>query len=229
MSLMITGLDNTILNVAIPPLAKPPALGGLGAAGSQLQWIVGSYVIVFAGLLLSAGSLGDRYGRYRCLALGLSIFLAGSVSSAFASSPEMLIGTRAVMGVGAAFIMPATLSIITNVFHDPRERAKAIGVWAGVSAIGIASGPLLGGLLLEHFWWGSVFLVNVPIVAAALVLGYMYIPESRDPSAPQLDAAGSVLSIVGLATLLWAIIEAPSHGWASPEILAAFGVGAILS
>src|SRR4029079_7016075 len=178
-SLIVIVLDNTILNVALPTLAHATREGGLGATGSQLQWIVDSYVIVFAGLLLSAGSLGDRYGRYRCLALGLSIFLAGSVSSAFASSPEMLIGTRALMGVGAAFIMPATLSIITNVFHDPRERAKAIGVWAGVSAIGIASGPLLGGMLLEHFWWGSVFLVNVPIVAAALVLGYLYIPESR--------------------------------------------------
>jgi len=229
MSLLIIGLDNTILNVAIPTLARPPALGGLGATGSQLQWVVDSYVIVFAGLLLSAGSLGDRFGRYRCLALGLGIFLTGSVLSAFASSATMLIGTRALMGVGAAFIMPATLSIITNVFHDPRERAKAIGVWAGVSAIGIASGPMLGGVLLEHFWWGSVFLVNVPIVVAALVLGFLFIPDSRDPSAPQLDALGSLLSIVGLATLLWAIIEAPSHGWTSPEVLTAFAIGAVVA
>ncbi|MEX2100216.1 MAG: MFS transporter [Acidimicrobiia bacterium] len=228
MSLMIIGLDNTILNVALPTLARPHSLGGLSASGSQLQWVVDSYVIVFAGLLLSAGSLGDRFGRYRCLALGLGVFGLGSVLSAFASSASTLIGTRALMGVGAAFIMPATLSIITNVFHDPRERAKAIGVWAGVSAIGIASGPLLGGALLEHFWWGSVFLVNVPVVATALVLGYVLIPDSRDPSAPKLDALGSLLSIVGLATLLWGIIEAPGQGWGSPEVLTAFAVGGLV-
>ena len=229
MSLLITGLDNTILNVAIPTLAKPVALGGLGATGSQLQWIVDSYVIVFAGLLLTraasaTGSVGTGASR------------SGSRSSSrdrcrrpSRRRPEMLIGTRALMGVGAAFIMPATLSIITNVFHDPRERAKAIGVWAGVSAIGVASGPMIGGVLLEHFWWGSVFLVNVPIVVTALVLGYIFIPDSRDPSAPQLDALGSLLSIVGLATLLWAIIEAPSHGWTSPEVLVAFAVGAAIA
>ena len=132
------------------------------------------------------------------------------------------------MGVGAAFIMPSTLSILTNVFTVPAERAKAIGVWAGVSALGIGIGPLLGGLLLERFWWGSVFLVNVPLVLIGLALGRVLVPESRDPSAPRLDPVGAGLSIVGLSALLWAIIEAPTHGWGSPVILAAFAVGAVV-
>ena len=141
LSLMVIGIDNTILNVAIPTLAKPTSAGGLGASASELQWIVDAYTIVFAGLLLTAGSLGDRFGRYRALTIGLVIFGVGSALSAFAPSATVLIGTRALMGIGASAIMPATLSILTNVFHDPRERAKAIGVWAGVSAIGIGIGP----------------------------------------------------------------------------------------
>ena len=225
LSLMVIGLDNTILNVALPTLARPHVLGGLGASGSELAWIVDAYTIVFAGLLLTAGSLGDRFGRYRGLTVGLSIFGAGSIASAFAPSATMLIATRALMGIGGAFIMPATLSILTNVFTEPRERAKAIGIWAGVSALGIGVGPVAGGLLLEHFWWGSVFLVNAPVVVAALVLGYLFVPDSKDPSAPRLDPFGSVLSIAGLGALLWAIIEGPSHGWTSVEVLGAFAIG----
>jgi EmrB/QacA subfamily drug resistance transporter len=228
LSLMVIGLDNTILNVALPTLAKPSADGGLDASGSQLQWIVDSYTIVFAGLLLTAGSLGDRFGRYRSLAAGLAIFGAGSAMSTFAGSATVLIVTRALMGVGAAFIMPATLSILTNVFTDNRERAKAIGVWAGVSAVGIGVGPVAGGFLLTHFWWGAVFLVNVPVVIAALVLGYLLIPDSRDTSAPKLDPLGSILSIVGLGALLWAIIEGPSKGWASTEVVVGFAIAAVI-
>ena len=129
------------------------------------------------------------------------------------------------MGIGGAFIMPATLSIITNVFTDPKERGKAIGVWAGVSALGIGLGPITGGVLLEHFWWGSIFIVNVPIVIIGLVLGYFLVPESKDPTHAALDPVGAVLSIVALGTLLWAVIEAPGHGWGAPEILAGFVVG----
>lgn len=229
LSLTIIGLDNTILNVALPTLAKPAASGGLGASGSQLQWIVDSYTIVFAGLLLTAGSLGDRFGRYRALTAGIVIFGVGSMISALAGSASMLIGSRALMGVGGAFIMPATLSILTNLFRDPRERAVAIGVWAGVSALGIGIGPVAGGALLEHFWWGAVFLVNIPVVLVALVGGFTLVPDSRDPSAPSLDPVGSGLSIVGLGTLLWAIIEGPAKGWTSTPVVTAFVVGAVVA
>src|SRR5437763_4486636 len=225
LSLMVIGIDNTILNVAIPTLAKPSSAGGLGASASELQWIVDAYTIAFAGLLLTSGSLGDRFGRYRAFASGLVIFGIGSVLSAFAPSATVLIGTRALMGIGASAIMPATLSILTNVFHDPRERAKAIGVWAGVSAIGIAIGPIAGGVLLQHFWWGSVFLVNVPVVTIALVAGFLLVPNSKDPNAGKLDPLGSLLSIAGLAIVLWAIIEGPSNGWGSTSVLAGFAVG----
>ncbi len=228
LSLMVIGLDNTILNVAIPTLAHPVADGGLGASASQLQWIVDSYTLVFAGLLLTAGSLGDRYGRYRGLTIGLVVFASGSIASAFAPSAAVLIGTRALMGIGGALIMPSTLSILTNVFHDPFERAKAIGIWAGVSALGIGFGPLAGGILLSHFWWGSVFLVNVPIVVLALVAGFRFVPESRDPAESRLDPTGSLLSIVGLGALLWAVIEGPELGWGSTPVLAGFAVGLVV-
>ena len=227
-SLIVIILDNTILNVALPTLSKAPAEGGLGASQSQLQWIVDAYTIVFAGLLLTAGSIGDRYGRYKGLVFGLATFGIGSAMSAFASSATMLIGTRAIMGVGGAFIMPATLSILTNVFRDNDERRKAIGIWAGVSALGLGIGPITGGTLLAHFWWGSVFLINVPVVIIGLVAGYFLIPDSRDPSEPRLDPVGAVLSIVGLGTVLWAVIEAPEKGWGSTSVLTAFGVGALV-
>jgi EmrB/QacA subfamily drug resistance transporter len=224
-SLIVITLDNTILNVAIPTLAHTKSQGGLGATASQLQWIVDAYTLVFAGLLLTAGSLGDRFGRYRFLATGLAIFGTGSLLSAFAPSANALIGTRALMGIGAAFIMPSTLSIITNVFTNPAERGKAIGVWAGVSALGIGLGPITGGFLLEHFWWGSIFIVNVPIVIIGLVLGFMLVPESRDPQHAALDPVGAVLSIIALGSILWAVIEAPARGWGAPEIIAGFVFG----
>ncbi len=227
-SLIVIVLDNTILNVALPTLAHPSAEGGLGASASQLQWIVDAYTLVFAGLLLTAGSLGDRFGRYGFLALGLAVFGIGSTMSAFAPSATALIFTRALMGVGGACIMPSTLSIITNVFTDPAERGKAIGIWAGVSALGLGLGPITGGVLLEHFWWGSVFIVNVPIVVTGLVLGYALVPESRDPSHSRLDPVGAVLSIVSLGALLWSVIEAPARGWASGTIVGGFVLGALL-
>jgi EmrB/QacA subfamily drug resistance transporter len=224
-SLIVIIIDNSILNVALPTLTRSPADGGLGAADSDLQWIVDSYVLVFAGLLLTAGALGDRFGRYRALALGLAVFGVSSAFAAEASSSGALIAFRAVMGVGGAFIMPATLSIITNVFRDPKERGRAIGVWAGVSGIGLAIGPVTGGFLLEHFWWGSVLLVNVPVVILGLVGGYFLVPDSRDPAAPRLDLPGAALSILGLATLLWGLIEGPTKGWLSGQVLGAFAIG----
>ena len=215
-SLLVIGLDNTILNVALPTLEHD-----LGASSSQLQWIVDAYMLVFAGLLLTAGALGDRFGRKRALSFGLAVFGLGSGLSALATSPAMLIATRALMGVGGAFIMPSTLSIITAVF-PAEERAKAIGVWAGVSGLGIAIGPVAGGWLIEHASWNAVFLVNLPFVAAALLAGRWLVPESKDPAAPRLDIPGFAMSISGLTTLVWAIIEAPSKGWTNPTILAAF-------
>ncbi|MEZ5182697.1 MAG: DHA2 family efflux MFS transporter permease subunit [Acidimicrobiales bacterium] len=222
LSLLVVGLDNTILNVALPRLADD-----LGATTSQLQWIVDGYTLVFAGLLLTAGSLGDRYGRRSALSIGLVIFVLGSIASGLATSAGMLIATRSVMGVGGALIMPATLSLLTNIFTDPKERAKAIGIWAGVSGIGVAVGPMLGGYLLEHFSWGSVFFVNVPVVAVALPAGYLLLPNSRADDSQPLDPAGAVLSIIGLVALVWAIIEAPAKGWGSPEVAGAFALGAV--
>jgi len=183
---------------------------------------------VFAGLLLTAGSLGDRFGRYRFLAFGLAVFGVGSLLSAFARSATMLILTRGLTGIGGAFIMPSTLSIITNVFTDPAERSKAIGIWAGVSALGIGFGPITGGVLLEHFWWGSVFMVNVPIVVVGPVLGFLLVPESRDPNHAALDPVRAVLSIGALGSLLWSIIEAPSHGWGFGVIVGGFVLGVVL-
>jgi EmrB/QacA subfamily drug resistance transporter len=221
LSLIVISLDNTILNVALPTLERE-----LAASASQLQWIVDSYMLVFAGLLLTAGALGDRFGRKRALTFGLVVFGLGSLASAFAGSAETLIATRALMGVGGAFIMPSTLSIITAVF-PPDERAKAIGAWAAVAGLGIAIGPVAGGFLLEHFAWGSIFLVNVPVVIAAVAAGRRLVPESRDPAAPRLDLPGFALSIAGLVALVWAIIEAPSRGWTDGTTLASFALAAL--
>lgn len=219
-SLLIIGIDNTILNVAIPTISRD-----LGATSGQLQWMIDSYTLIFAGLLLVAGSLGDRFGRKGALALGLLVFGIGSALSALTTTPDQLILTRGIMGIGAAFIMPTTLSIITNVF-PARERPRAIAVWAGFSALGIAIGPVMGGFLLEHFWWGSVFLVNVPVVAVALVLGRVIVPTSKDPAAPKVDWMGAALSVTGLVTVVYAIIEAPSWGWTSARTLGTAAVGA---
>jgi EmrB/QacA subfamily drug resistance transporter len=222
-SLLVIGLDNTILNVALPSLAR-----SLDATESQLQWMVDSYTLVFAGLLLTAGSLGDRFGRRGALFLGLAIFGASSLWAASAGSATELILARAAMGIGGAFIMPSTLSVLTNSFPNPRERAKAIGIWAAVSGLGIVFGPTIGGWLLGHFWWGSVFLVNVPVTVAGIAAGYWLVPESRDPAAPRVDVVGAALSVVGLTALVWAIIEAPSRGWTSGSVLAGFGFAAVV-
>jgi EmrB/QacA subfamily drug resistance transporter len=227
LSLLVIIVDNSILNVALPTLQKTKAEGGLGASNSELQWMVDSYTLVFAGLLLTAGSLGDRYGRRGALQIGLSVFGLGSLLSAFAGSANHLIFTRSVMGIGGAFIMPATLSIITNVF-PPEERGQAIALWAAIAGIGVALGPISGGFLLEHFYWGSIFLVNVPIVAFALITGFFLIPTSRDPAQPKQDPVGAALSIVGLFALVYAIIQAPERGWTDPVILTMFVAAAVV-
>jgi EmrB/QacA subfamily drug resistance transporter len=222
LSLLLIVMDNTIVNVALPTLQRD-----LDASTTQLQWVVDAYILVFAGLLLTMGSLGDRFGRRGALAFGLSIMGTASILSSFANTADQLITTRALMGVGGALIMPATLSIITNVFTDRKERAQAIAIWAATAGAAVAIGPVTGGWLLEHFWWGSVFLVNVPVVVVALILGQLFVPTSRDPSAPPIDVLGALLSIAGLVVLVWAIIEGPG-GWTDPEILGAFAVSAVL-
>ena len=222
MSLIIIGLDNTILNVAIPTLQRE-----FNATANSLQWIIDAYILVFAGLLLLMGSLGDRYGRKRALQVGLLVFGVSSFIAAFAQSSEQLIAARALMGIGGALIMPTTLSILTNVF--PREeRGKAIGIWAAVAGLGTGLGPVIGGILLEHFWWGSVFFINVPIVGFALAAGAVLVPESRDPNPRALDIPGAVLSISALTALVYAIIEAPVRGWTDGLVIVGLVVGAAL-
>jgi EmrB/QacA subfamily drug resistance transporter len=219
LSLFLVTVGNTILNVGLPTIRDD-----LGASSSQLQWIVDGYLLVFAGLLLTAGSLGDRFGRRKALVTGLLIFGAGSILAALSDSSNALIASRALMGLGAAGIMPTTLSILTNIF-PAEERPKAIAVWAGVSGLGIAVGPITGGWLLEHFSWNSMFLVNLPIVAAALLGAALLVPESRDPEKPKLDPIGAGLSIAGLSAFVWGLIEAPERGWGDPVILGSFALG----
>ncbi|HLY84552.1 MAG TPA: MFS transporter, partial [Acidimicrobiales bacterium] len=193
-SLLVIGLDSTVLNVALPSLQRD-----LHASTTQLQWIIDAYILVFAGLLLTCGSMGDRFGRKRALSSGLVLFGGGSLLAAFTHSWLELASLRAVMGLGAALIMPATLSILINVFQG-QERARAIAIWASTGALANAIGPALGGWLIGHFWWGSVFLINVPVVVFALTGGAIAVPDSRDPHAPPLDPLGAGLSVVGLAS-----------------------------
>jgi EmrB/QacA subfamily drug resistance transporter len=215
-SLLIVNLDSTVLNVALPTLVRD-----LHATSSQLQWIVDSYIMVFAGLLLVAGSLADRVGRKRTFLAGLAAFAAGSAWAAFSGSVGVLIAARASMGIGGALLMPSTLSIITDMFRDPGERQRAIGMWAGTSGVGIALGPIVGGLLLAHFWWGSVFLINVPIAAIGFACAIVLVPDSKNPAAARADLTGALLSIAGLGLILWAIIEAPVRGWSSALVMGA--------
>jgi EmrB/QacA subfamily drug resistance transporter len=209
-SLLVVVLDNTVLNVALRTIADP--IHGLGATQSQLEWAINSYTLVFAGLLFSWGVFGDRIGRRLTLVIGLALFGIASLASAYAHSPDQLILARALMGIGGAAIMPVTLSIISNVF-DPRERGKAIGAWAGAVGLGVAIGPVVGGALLEHFWWGSVFLINVPIIVVGLIAVAVLVPESKDPKPGKIDVPGVLLSIAGLVALVYGIIYGGEHGF----------------
>jgi EmrB/QacA subfamily drug resistance transporter len=220
-SLMIVIIGNTSLNVALPTLARE-----LDASTSSLQWMVDAYALVFAGLLFTAGTIGDRFGRKGALQAGLVLFLVGAAIATVADTASMIIVSRAVMGVAAAFVMPSTLSILTNVF-PARERPKAIAIWAGISGGGAAIGPIGSGYLLEHFWWGSVFLVNLPFILVALVAGALLVPSSKDPEQQPLDIPGALLSIVGLGALVYGIIEGPIEGWTSPTTLGTFALALV--
>ncbi|MFJ2912907.1 MFS transporter [Streptomyces sp. NPDC087228] len=219
-SLLIVVLDNSILNVAVKIIASP-APTGLGATQSELEWAINAYTLVFAGLLFTAGLLGDRVGRKKVLLFGILLFGVGSALAAMSDSPGELITWRAVMGFGAAFVMPATLAVLMNVFERD-EQPKAIGIWAGSVGLAIAIGPITGGLLLEHFWWGSIFLVNVPVVIVALIAMVVLVPDSKDPKPGRTDPLGVLLSVVGLVLLVYGIIRGGQLAdFTDPGVLAA--------
>jgi EmrB/QacA subfamily drug resistance transporter len=222
LSLLIVFVGNSSLNVAIPTLSRE-----LHATESQLQWVVAVYSLVFAGLLFLTGALGDRFGRKGALQLGLGLFLVGAALASQSTSMGQLIACRAIMGVAGALIMPSTLSIIINVF-PAHERPKAIAIWASVTGAAGAFGPVASGLLLGHFWYGSIFLINVPVIALALVAGKFLVPKSRDPEESQFDPIGAILSIIGIVALVYALIEAPDKGWLSLGTLAAFAVAIVV-
>jgi EmrB/QacA subfamily drug resistance transporter len=215
-------LDGTIVNVALPTLVRE-----LGASTSRLQWVVDAYQLAFCALVLAGGSLSDRFGRKGALLTGLAIFGVGTAAGSFGTSTGQLIAARAVMGVGAALVFPNTLSILSNAFTDRAERAKAIGVWGATTGMGVAFGPIVGGWLLERFWWGSVFLAMAPAAALAIVLVVVLVPTSRDPAAPRLDRVGLVLSTLTIGLLVDTIIEAPVRGWGASASLAGFGAAAV--
>ncbi|WP_046590077.1 MFS transporter [Streptomyces mangrovisoli] len=221
-SMLALGFDITILNVALPTMADQ-----LGASISQQQWMADSYTVVFAALMLPAGLLGDRFGRRRMLITGLAVFFAGSLVGTLADDVNWVIAARAVMGVGGALVMPLALSVLPSLF-GPDERTKAVGIISASSAMGLPLGPIIGGWLLDHFWWGSVFLINLPMAAIGVVACVFLLPETRDPSSPKVDVVSTALTAAGLGSLIYAIIEAPDRGWGDPLVLALFAVSAVL-
>ncbi|MFC2058215.1 MFS transporter [Chloroflexota bacterium] len=223
MPLFILAIDNTVLNLALPSISRD-----LGSSASQLQWIVDAYILVFAALLLTMGAIGDRWGRRRLLLLGLFLFGAGSLAAALSASTNMLIVCRAFLGIGGAMIIPSTLSILIDIFREPRERAQAIAVWAAVFALGAGIGPVVGGYLLQYFHWSSVFFINIPVVAVAVTGGLIFIRESRGEGAPKPDLAGMFLSTGGLFALVYGIIEAGEKGWTIGTVVLFLGIGLAL-
>ncbi|WP_067182646.1 DHA2 family efflux MFS transporter permease subunit [Microtetraspora niveoalba] len=222
LSVLVLGLDATILNVALPTLATE-----LRATTGELQWIIDAYMVPFAALMLPAGALGDRFGRKRVLLVGLAAFGVASVLATSAEGTGALIAARALMGAGAALIMPLSMSILPSVF-GPEERGRAIAVWSAAMALGLPLGPVVGGYLLDHYWWGSIFLVNIPVVLVSLVAAAVLLPESRGPSGSRLDLPGALLSVAGLAALVYGVIQAPVDGWSDPAVLVSLTSGAVL-
>jgi len=222
LSVMVVVLDNTVLNVAIPSIST-----SLGASTADIQWMINAYSLALAGLLLTTGSLSDRFGRKRALLAGLTLFGAGSAVAAYAGSAEALIAARGFMGIGAAMLMPGTLAVLMQLF-DEKERPKAIGIWAAVTSLGFAAGPVIGGALIKHFWWGSVFLINVPVAILAVVAVAALVPESKDPTVRKPDVLGSILSIIGMVSIVYAVIEVPEHGFASAEFGVPVALGIVM-
>jgi EmrB/QacA subfamily drug resistance transporter len=218
---LIVFLDLTVVNTALPSISVE-----LGASTSQLQWVVDSYVLVLAGLLLLAGTVGDRFGRKRWMAVGLVVFAVGSVTAALADSIEQLIAGRAIQGLGAAFVLPATLSIVTNTFERD-ERGRAIAIWTAVGGMGIGFGPAIGGYLIDRWDWSAAFWIHVPILAVALI-GLLVVPESRDPRPVGIDVPGAVTATLGISTLVFGIIQGTEAGWTSPLIITSFTAAATM-
>lgn len=223
LAMLTIGLDSTILNVAVPTLAV-----SLHASNDQLQWFSAIYTLVLAALLLPAGTLGDRFGRKKLLLAALAVFGVASALSAWAGSPTLLIAGRALLGLGAAFMMPLSMGVLPTLFPETKERSRAITIWVTSTAVGLPLGPILGGWLLDHFWWGSVFLINVPLVAIGLVAVAMFVPETSSGNSRRLDVSGAVLSSLGLLALTYGFIEAGSKGWGSPVVFGAIAIGAVL-
>src|SRR6266487_4350002 len=223
MAAFVISLDTTIVNVALPSLVRQ-----LDASVTDLQWVVDAYSLVFAALILAAGSLSDRLGRKGILLIGLGIFALGSLAGSLVNTPHELIAARAVMGLGAAAIFPATLSLLTNVFTGRAERAKAIGLWGASAGVGIALGPIAGGWLLGSFWWGAIFLFMVPITAVVALLVAWRVPTSRDPLTPPVDWRGFALSTAGMSLIVYGIIQAPGWGWASAATIATLAGGIVI-
>src|SRR5215470_1197861 len=219
----LVNLDTTMVNVALPAMVRE-----LHATTTQLQWVVDAYNLVFAALLLTFGSLSDRFGRKGMLLAGLAVVGAASVAGGFTTSAAQLIAARAVMGLGAAMTFPATLALIANVFTERRERARAIGLWGAVAGVAIATGPIVGGWLLEHYSWAAIFIAMAPVAAVAMILVALAVPSSKDPAAPALDIPGLVLSSAAMALLVFTIIEAPTYGWTAGRSVAGFAVSAVL-
>ncbi len=214
--------DNTIVNIALPTLSA-----NLETSMGALQWLVDSYLLAFAGLLLPFGAIGDRIGRRRVMLAGLAVLGGASAAAATTDQLRWLIACRVVMGVGAALVFPATLSIVTTTFTDARQRRIGVAVWSATVGVGVIVGPVVGGFLLEHAWWGSVFLVNVPVAALTLLLTAVLVPESRDAVGRRLDPLGALLSFGAVTSLVFAIIEAPARGWSSPWTVGGVGLGAV--
>ncbi|MEC4017066.1 MFS transporter [Streptomyces sp. H27-D2] len=224
LAVLLVAVDATVLGLATPFVSED-----LRPSGTQLLWIGDVYSFVIAGLLVSMGSLGDRIGRKKLLLTGSIAFGAVSVLNAYATSPEMLIVARALLGVAGATLMPSTLALIRNLFHDPKERSLAVGIWGAMASAGAAVGPVVGGFLLEHFWWGSVFLINLPVMAVLVVVGMKLLPESRDPAPGPWDIVSVGLSLVGMVGIVYAIKEAAAHGVSLGNVAAAvFGLLALV-
>ncbi|MEV7197063.1 MFS transporter [Streptomyces sp. NPDC093510] len=221
-SMLVLGFDMTILNVALPTMAEQ-----LGASTGEQQWMADAYVVVFAALMLPAGLLGDRFGRRRMLMTGLGIFLAGSLIGTLVDDVSLVVVARAVMGLGAALVMPLAMAVLPALF-GPGERTKAVGIVSAAAALGAPLGPIVGGWLLDHFWWGSIFLINVPMVAIGLTACLFLLPETSDPAAPKVDVVSTALTAAGLGALIYGVIEAPGRGWGDPLVVAMLAGAALL-